>query len=111
MALWSRRRNEPQLSLSLAAIGELLDVLNGFNLEPADVYFLGFSQGACLLLEYCARHARKYGGIIAFTGGSIGQEPDLSQYEGSFEGPPSSSEQVTMTRTYPKAASTRRRSF
>jgi predicted esterase len=40
------------------------------------------------LLEYCARHARKYGGIIAFTGGSIGQEPDLSQYKGSFEGTP-----------------------
>jgi phospholipase/carboxylesterase len=81
-------RNEPQLSLSLAAIKELLDDLAGFNLKPADIYFLGFSQGACLLLEYCARHSRQYGGIIAFTGGLIGQEPNLSRYKGSFEGTP-----------------------
>jgi phospholipase/carboxylesterase len=55
------QRNEPQLSLSLAAISELLDDLDGFDLKPKDIYFLGFSQGACLVLEYCARHARQYG--------------------------------------------------
>lgn len=72
----------------IATISELLDNLDGFDLKPKDIYFLGFSQGACLVLEYCARHARQYGGIIAFTGGLIGQEPDISRYKGSFEGTP-----------------------
>lgn len=82
------QRNEPQLSLSLSAIAELLDDLDAFGLKPEDVYFLGFSQGACLMLEYCARHARRYGGLIAFTGGLIGQELDLARYKGNFAGTP-----------------------
>ncbi|MBD0257496.1 MAG: alpha/beta fold hydrolase [Cytophagales bacterium] len=82
------QRNEPQLSLSLSAIAELLDDLGAFALAPEDVYFLGFSQGACLMLEYCARHARRYGGVIAFTGGLIGPRLDTSRYRGSFAGTP-----------------------
>jgi phospholipase/carboxylesterase len=82
------QRNEPQLSLSLSAITELLDDLDAFGLKPEDVYFLGFSQGACLMLEYCARHARRYGGLIAFTGGLIGQELHTARYKGSFAGTP-----------------------
>jgi phospholipase/carboxylesterase len=81
-------RNEPQLSLSLSALTELLDDLDAFGLKPEDVYFLGFSQGACLMLEYGARHARRYGGMVAFTGGLIGEELDPARYGGSFAGTP-----------------------
>ncbi|MDB5012526.1 MAG: phospholipase, partial [Daejeonella sp.] len=48
------------------------------------VYFLGFSQGACLALEYVARNAKAYGGVVAFTGGLIGGELNESNYKGDF---------------------------
>jgi phospholipase/carboxylesterase len=82
------KQNEPQLSLSLSGISEVLDNLSGLNFKPEQVYFLGFSQGACLTLEFCARHAKRYGGIIAFTGGLIGDILNTSNYKGNFEGTP-----------------------
>ena len=81
-------RNEPQLSLSLSGVHEVLDNLQGLGHAVKDVYLLGFSQGACLSLEYAARHAQRYGGIIAFTGGLIGQQLDQANYTGHFEGTP-----------------------
>jgi phospholipase/carboxylesterase len=82
------QQNEPALSTSLAGLAQLLDNLTGLNFKPEQLYFLGFSQGACLTLEFCARNARKYGGIIAFTGGLIGQVLDTTLYKGNFGGTP-----------------------
>ncbi len=81
-------QNEPALSMSLAGLSELMDNLSGLHFKPQQIYFLGFSQGACLTLEFTARHARRYGGIIAFTGGLIGQTVDKFFYKGNFEGTP-----------------------
>lgn len=81
-------KNEPWLSSAL----ELVDttakqaVDNGISQE--NIYFLGFSQGACLTLEYIARNAQRYGGVIAFTGGLIGDEIDTNNYSGHFDGMP-----------------------
>lgn len=50
---------------------------------------MGFSQGACLTLEYVV-HRGQYGGVIAFTGGLIGQELFASNYSGDFAGTPKS---------------------
>ena len=56
---------------------------------PAErVIVLGFSQGACLALEYAARHARRFGGVVAFTGGLIGPEGTPRNYPGSLDGTP-----------------------
>jgi phospholipase/carboxylesterase len=82
------QQNEPALSTSLAGLSELFHTLEGLNFKPEQLYFLGFSQGACLTLEFCARNARKYGGIIAFTGGLIGQVLNTTLYKGNFEGTP-----------------------
>jgi predicted esterase len=49
---------------------------------------LGFSQGACLTLEYAARHAQKYGGLVGLSGGLIGPDGTTRNYSGSFEGTP-----------------------
>lgn len=49
---------------------------------------LGFSQGACLSLEFAARHGRKFGGIVAFTGGLIGEKLRPENYSGDFQGTP-----------------------
>jgi predicted esterase len=49
---------------------------------------MGFSQGACLALEFSARHARRYGGIVAWSGGLIGPPGTPRDYAGSLEGTP-----------------------
>lgn len=81
-------QNEPQLSLSLSGLSELMDNLEGLNFHNEDIFFLGYSQGACLTLEFCARHAHRYGGIIAFTGGLLGDEIDATSYVGNFQHTP-----------------------
>ena len=66
--------NEPWLSESLALLHETLTdtIKSGINEE--NIFFLGFSQGACLALEFAARNATKFGGIVAFSGGLIGEK-------------------------------------
>ena len=76
--------NEPALSSALALIDETVEDLTKQGVDRKNIYFLGFSQGACLTLEYTARHGQQYGGVIAFTGGLIGQELELSNYSGDF---------------------------
>jgi len=78
-------RNEPWLSSALALLGEVVrDVVAG-GINEKDIYFLGFSQGACLTLEFTARNARRYGGVIAFTGGLIGDRLYPENYKGDFQ--------------------------
>ncbi len=81
-------RNEPYLSGALRAVDDALGELTkaGFNRE--NIVLLGFSQGACLALEYSARNATRYGGVIALSGGLIGPDGTPRDYEGSLEGTP-----------------------
>jgi phospholipase/carboxylesterase len=80
--------NEPWLSSAIAAIHELIDEVVEAGIRTEKIYLLGFSQGACLTLESAARKAQRYGGLIAFTGGLIGEKIDRSKYQGNFEGTP-----------------------
>jgi phospholipase/carboxylesterase len=79
-------QNEPWLSSALALLEETIQDIRKQGIEYENIYFLGFSQGACLVLEYVTRNARKYGGIAAFTGGLQGETIDESNYNGDFEG-------------------------
>ena len=81
-------QNEPWLSSAIQFIGNIVDDIKGKNIQKENIYFLGFSQGACLTLEYVARNADKYGGVIAFTGGLIGDKIYTENYKGSFAGTP-----------------------
>lgn len=81
-------QNEPWLSSALALLNELVDDVTKQSVPTEHVYFLGFSQGACLALEFVARNAQKYGGVVAFTGGLIGEEIHASQYAGDFQNTP-----------------------
>ena len=58
----------------------------GFS--STQIYLLGFSQGACLALESTAKKAQQYGGVIAFTGGLIGEKIELASYSGDFKHTP-----------------------
>lgn len=76
--------NQPALDSALATIGELVESIVADGIGRERIYFVGFSQGACLTLEYTARHANRYGGIIAFTGGLIGEQLNVNNYTGDF---------------------------
>jgi len=80
--------NEPWLSSALTVLKEIVDDVVAKGILPANIYFLGFSQGACLSLESAARKARKFGGVIAFTGGLIGDAIHKEKYSGEFQGTP-----------------------
>ena len=80
--------NEPSFSKSLEAIHNVVVAIQQNGIEKENIYFLGFSQGACLALEFTARNAAKYGGIVAFTGGLIGDKVYENHYEGNFENTP-----------------------
>ncbi|OMQ10592.1 alpha/beta hydrolase [[Flexibacter] sp. ATCC 35103] len=80
--------NEPSFSKSLDAIHQVVVAVQQNGIEKENIYFLGFSQGACLALEFTARNAAKYGGIVAFTGGLIGDKVYEDHYTGNFENTP-----------------------
>ncbi len=80
--------NEPWLSSALEQIGTLADEIVQKGIPAKNIYFLGFSQGACLTLEYTCRHAQRYGGVVAFTGGLIGDRIYSERYKGNFEQTP-----------------------
>jgi phospholipase/carboxylesterase len=80
--------NQPWLDSAIATVHGLIDELLEHGLTSEQIYLLGFSQGACLTLESAARKAMNYGGVIAFTGGLIGETIDPAKYSGSFDGAP-----------------------
>lgn len=80
--------NQPALNSALEVIDELVTDIVNHGIPTERIYFAGFSQGACLTLEYTARNARKFGGIIAFTGGLIGDKLDRKVYSGNFDHTP-----------------------
>ncbi len=79
--------NEPDFSSAISVLEHVLATITE-RVPPERVIFLGFSQGACLTLEFCARHARRYGGIVGFSGGLIGPDGTPRDYAGSFQGTP-----------------------
>lgn len=79
--------NEPWLSSAITLLGEIVGDLEK-TISKKNIYFLGFSQGACLTLEFAARNAERYGGCIAFTGGLIGDKIYLENYKGDFQNTP-----------------------
>jgi predicted esterase len=85
-----RERNEPWLSSALATIDQVFTIAgNESGLPPEKIMLLGFSQGACLSCEYAIRHPRRYGGVMALSGGLIGPPGTTwDDVSGSFEQTP-----------------------
>lgn len=76
--------NEPWLSSALAFVGEVLAEINNAGIPTERVMLLGFSQGACLTLEFAARNAKRYGGLAGFSGALIGPDDTPRDYKGSL---------------------------
>ena len=82
------QQNQPALNSALEQIDALVKDIEAAGIAPEHIYFAGFSQGACLTLEYVARNAKRYGGAIAYTGGLIGENLLTERYKGDFNGTP-----------------------
>ena len=81
-------QNEPWLSSALNLLKNLLSEIYSKGIPSENIYFAGFSQGACLTLEFVTRNANKYGGVVAFTGGLIGDKIYEENYSGDFKNTP-----------------------
>lgn len=82
------QQNEPFLSSALSILSDTVNELKAQGFTKKQLYFLGFSQGACLTLEFVTRNATQYGGVVAFTGGLIGDKIYQEHYNGDFKGTP-----------------------
>jgi glyoxalase family protein len=76
-------QNQPYLDQALARLDALMAELAASGISAEHVILGGFSQGACLVSEYVARHPRRYGGVFAYSGGLI-----TLQHAGDLGGTP-----------------------
>ena len=81
-------QNEPGITSGLRVIAGLVDDAGRQGVPAERVALMGFSQGACLALEFAARHARRYAVVAGFSGGLIGPPGTPRDYDGSFDGTP-----------------------
>jgi predicted esterase len=79
--------NEPHLGSALAVLSAVVARVE--SKMPAErIILLGFSQGACLTLEFACRNARRYGAVFGLSGGLIGPDGTPRDYPGRFDGTP-----------------------
>lgn len=81
-------QNEPGLSSVLVKVDEIVAHIEAAGIPPERIVLAGFSQGACVASEYVARHARRFGGLLVFSGGLIGPPGTPRDYPGSLGGTP-----------------------
>jgi len=81
-------QNEPGISSGLRVIERLIADVTRQGIQPERIVLMGFSQGACLSLEFAARHPRQYAAIVGFSGGVIGPPGTPRDYAGTFDRTP-----------------------
>ena len=81
--------NEPFLSSAFGVLDRIVhDLWQDHQIGPERVGLLGFSQGACLSLEYAARHAQRYAAVVGLSGALIGPPGTPREYAGAMDGTP-----------------------
>ena len=81
-------QNEPGITSGMRSIQRVLGMVAAAGIPAERTLLLGFSQGACLTVEFVARHARRYGGVAGLSGGLIGPDGTPRDYAGSLAGTP-----------------------
>lgn len=81
-------QNEPYLSSALQQVGAVVAQVEAAGIPAERIILGGFSQGACLASEFVARNARRYGGLLVFSGGLIGPPGTPREYAGSLTDTP-----------------------
>ncbi len=82
------KNNQPGIDSGLQAISDIISKLEKEGISKGNIFLLGFSQGACLASEFVARNPSKYAGLIALSGGLIGETIDLDSYSGNLQATP-----------------------
>ena len=80
--------NEPWLSSALQAVADAVALVVASGIEREYIMLMGFSQGACLSLEFAARNAQRYGAVVGLSGGLIGPDDTPRNYAGSLSATP-----------------------
>ena len=80
--------NQPWLDSALARVGLLVEEIERAGVPADRIVLFGFSQGACLASEYAARNPRRYGALVAATGGRIGPPGTPFEARGDLAGTP-----------------------
>jgi predicted esterase len=80
--------NQPWLDSALRLLERTLQQIASAGIPAERTVLLGFSQGACLALEYAARHAQRYAGLVGLSGGLIGADGEARQDQGNLSGTP-----------------------
>jgi predicted esterase len=81
-------QNQPGLDSALQAVADAVAQVKAAGIPAGKIIIGGFSQGACLASEFVARNARRYGGLLVFSGGLIGPPGTPRSYDGSLDGTP-----------------------
>jgi predicted esterase len=81
-------QNEPGISSGLGVLSGLVDQAAKAGVPSDRIVLMGFSQGACLSLEFAARHAQRYAAVVGLSGGLIGPPGTPREYGGSMHGTP-----------------------
>lgn len=73
--------NEPFLSQAIDRIDRVVDEAGeGGRLGPSQIFLVGFSQGACLALEYALRRPGRSGALVVFTGSIFGAPGEVRSF-------------------------------
>jgi predicted esterase len=83
-----REQNEPYLSSALERVKAAVDAASAAGIAHEKIVVAGFSQGACLATEFVGRNPRRYGALLAFTGGLIGPSAEPIVLTGELAGTP-----------------------
>ena len=81
-------QNEPGITSGLQVLADLVAHIESAGIPSNRIAMLGFSQGACLTLEFAARNPRRFGALAGLSGGLIGPDDTPRTYPGSLDGTP-----------------------
>ena len=81
-----REMNEPGITDGLSAIHSVVEFVRNAGIPIEKIFLLGFSQGACLALEYAATYTAPYAGVFGLSGGLIGPSISIERFGTSLEG-------------------------
>ncbi len=82
------QQNEPDLSSAISVVHSLVQEAELSGVPTERIFLFGFSQGGSIILEYAARHPRKYGGIVGLSAGLIGPPGTTWESDQTFSGTP-----------------------
>ncbi len=83
--LMPTEQNEPGITSGLQKISEIVDYVIASGIPAQKIMLLGFSQGACLSLEWTARSIKDISAVFGLSGGLIGPFGTKRNYSGTLE--------------------------